>query len=162
MSNLVVIGFNDEHRADEILLTLRRLEHEDLMDLEDAAVVIKQRDGRVIFRRSHNLSGVVESGGGFWGAFFSLVFADSLETPEAGAAPGDATGKLNDIGIEDDFIKEITDLLEPDSSAIFILVVKIGWYRVVRVLDDMRQYHGKVIHTALSKDDEAALVEALS
>ena len=110
MSNLVVIGFDDEHTADEVLLTLRRLQQEYLIDLEDAAVVVRQQDGKIKIRQTQNLTGAGAAGGGFWGAFFGLIFAGplgALAVGGAGAAIGAVTGKLTDIGIEDDFMKEL-------------------------------------------------------
>ena len=129
MSNLVVIGFDDEHTADEVLLTLRRLQQEYLIDLEDAAVVVRQQDGKIKIRQTQNLTGAGAAGGGFWGAFFGLIFAGplgALAVGGAGAAIGAVTGKLTEIGIEDDFMKEVGNTLEPGSSAIFTLVIKVG------------------------------------
>ena len=162
MSNLVVIGFDDVHTADEVLLTLRRLQHEHLIDLEDAAVVIRQQDGKVKIRQSYNLAGSGAAGGGFWGAFFGLVFAGplgALAVGGAGAAVGAVTGKLTDIGIEDDFIKEVGNTLQHGSSAIFTLVINST---PDRVLESLNQYQGKVIQTSLSRDSEDALVQALT
>ena len=84
MSDLVVIGFNDEHQADEVLLTLRRLQHEYLVDLADAAVVIRQQDGKIKIRQTSNLIGAGAAGGGFWGAFIGLIFAGPLGALVAG------------------------------------------------------------------------------
>ena len=76
-----------------------------------------------------------------------------------GAAVGAVSGKLRDIGIEDNFIKDVSETLKPGTSAIFALVIRAT---ADRVLDEIRQYQGKVIQTSLSKDDEAELVAALS
>ncbi len=162
MSDLVVIGFNDEHQADEVLLTLRRLQHEYLIDLADAAVVIRQQDGKIKIRQTSNLIGAGAAGGGFWGAFIGLIFAGplgALVAGGAGAAVGAVGGKLSDIGIEDDFMKEIGNTLEPGSSAIFTLVVNST---PDRVLEALKQFQGKVIQTSLTKDSEEALTEALA
>jgi uncharacterized membrane protein len=40
MSDLIVIGFSEELKADEVLIDLRKLELEYLIDLEDAAIVV--------------------------------------------------------------------------------------------------------------------------
>ena len=162
MSDLVVIGFNDEHKADEVLLTLRRLEHEYLIDMADAAVVVRQQDGKIKIRQTSNLVGAGAASGGFWGAFMGLIFAGplgALAVGGAGAAIGAVTGKLTDIGIEDDFIREVGNTLQHGSSAIFTLVINST---PDRVLESLNQYQGKVIQTSLSKDSEDALVQALA
>jgi uncharacterized membrane protein len=44
MSDLIVIGFKDEFKADEVLLDLRKLERDYLIALEDAAIVVRNQD----------------------------------------------------------------------------------------------------------------------
>ena len=55
MSAPIVIGFPDEFKADEVLLDLRKLEREHLIDLEDAAIVVKNKDGKVRVNQTQEL-----------------------------------------------------------------------------------------------------------
>ena len=162
MSDLVVISFNDEHQADEVLLTLGRLQADHLIDLEDAAVVVRKQDGKIKIKQTQNLTVAGAVGGGFWGAFFGILFGGPLGFLVVGgttAAVGALMGKLRDIGVDDDFIKEVGDALEPGSSAIFTLVISST---PDRVLESLQQYQGKVVRTSLSRDSEDALVQALA
>ncbi len=162
MSDLVVISFNDEHQADEVLLTLGRLQADHLIDLEDAAVVVRKQDGKIKIKQTQNLTVAGAVGGGFWGAFFGILFGGPLGFLVVGgttAAVGALMGKLRDIGVDDDFIKEVGDSLEPGSSAIFTLVISST---TDRVLESLQQYQGKVVRTSLSRDSEDALVQALA
>ncbi len=162
MSDLVVISFDDEYKADEVLLTLGRLQADHLIDLEDAAVVVRKQDGKLRIKQSQNLTAAGAVGGGFWGGLFGLLFAGPLGflvVGGTGAAIGAVTGKLRDIGIEDNFIKEVAESLEPGSSAIFTLVIS---GTPDRVLESLQQYQGKVIRTSLSRDSEEDLVQALA
>ncbi len=162
MSDLVVISFNDEHMADEVLLTLGRLQADHLIDLEDAAVVVRKQDGKIKIKQTQNLTVAGAVGGGFWGAFFGILFGGPLGFLVVGgttAAVGALMGKLRDIGVDDDFIKEVGDSLEPGSSAIFTLVISST---PDRVLESLQQYQGKVVRTSLSRDSEDALVQALA
>ena len=162
MSDLVVISFNDEHQADEVLLTLGRLQADHLIDLEDAAVVVRKQDGKMKIKQTQNLTVAGAVGGGFWGAFFGILFGGPLGFLVVGgttAAVGALMGKLRDIGVDDDFIKEVGDSLEPGSSAIFTLVISST---TDRVLESLQQYQGKVVRTSLSRDSEDALVQALA
>ncbi len=52
MSDLIAIGFKDEFKADEVLLDLRKLERDYLIDLEDAAIVIRNKDGKVKIKQT--------------------------------------------------------------------------------------------------------------
>ncbi len=162
MSDLVVISFNDEHMADEVLLTLGRLQADHLIDLEDAAVVVRKQDGKIKIKQTQNLTVAGAVGGGFWGAFFGILFGGPLGFLVVGgttAAVGALMGKLRDIGVDDDFIKEVGDALEAGSSAIFTLVISST---PDRVLESLQQYQGKVVRTSLSRDSEDALVQALA
>ncbi len=162
MSDLVVISFHDEHQADEVLMTLGRLQADHLIDLEDAAVVVRKQDGKLKIKQSMNMTAAGAIGGGFWGALFGLLFGGPLGFLVVGgttAAVGAVMGKLRDIGVDDDFIKEVGDSLEPGSSAIFTLVISST---TDRVLESLQQYHGKVVRTSLSRDSEDALVQALA
>ena len=68
-------------------------------------------------------------------------------------------GKTRDLGIDNTFIKEIGDSLDPGESALFILVIEAT---ADKVLPEMAKFGGTVYQTPLSKDDEATLKEALN
>lgn len=158
MSDLIVIGFQDEFKADEVLIELRKLEREYLVDLEDAAIVVRNKAGKVKVKQTQEL---VTSGaltGGFWGLLIGLIFLHPM-LAIFGAAVGALSGALTDIGIDDNFIREIGDTIEPGTSAIFILVKKST---PDKVLDELSQFEGKVLRTSLSKEDEATLQAALT
>ena len=55
MSDLIVIGFSDEFKADEVLLDLRRLELDYLIDLEDAAIVVRNQNDKVRVKQTQEL-----------------------------------------------------------------------------------------------------------
>ena len=65
MSDLIVIGFPDEFKADEVLIALRRLELDYLIDLEDAAIVVRNQDGKVRVKQSQELVASGALSGGF-------------------------------------------------------------------------------------------------
>lgn len=159
MSDLIVIGYDDEFKADEVLLKLARLQREYLIDLEDAAVVIRGKDGKVRIKQAQNLTAAGAIGGGFWGMLLGVLFLHPLTGVIAGMAAGALSGALTDIGIPDDFIKDLGGHLEPGTSALFTLVRKST---PDKVLDEMKPYGGKVLRTSLSYDDEVALQERLA
>ena len=162
MSDLIAIGFNDEFKADEVLIELRKLEREYLIDLEDAAIVVHGKDGKVKIKQTQEL---VTSGafmGGFWGLLLGFIFFHpilALFGAAAGATAGAISGALTDIGIDDNFIREIGDTIRPGTSAIFVLVRKST---PDKVLEDLSKFEGKVLRTSLSKEDEAKLQAALT
>ena len=104
MSDLIVIGFPDEFKADEVLIALRRLELDYLIDLEDAAIVVRNQDGKVRVKQSQELVASGALSGGFWGLLIGLMFLEPL-LGIFGAAVGALSGALTDIGIDDNFIR---------------------------------------------------------
>ncbi len=159
MSDLIVIGFKDEFKADEVLLDLAKLQREYLIDLEDAAIVVRNQEGKVKIKQTQELVSSGALGGGFWGLLFGFLFFHPLLGWAVGAAIGALSGSLTDLGIDDDFIREIGSTIEPGTSAIFILVRKST---PDKVLEDLSKFEGKVLRTSLSKEDEAKLQEALA
>jgi uncharacterized membrane protein len=158
MSDLIVVGFKDEFKADEVMSELRRLQSEYLVDLEDAAVVVRNQEGKVKIKQAQELVATGALSGGYWGVLLSVLFFNPIFTL-VGAAAGALSGAMSDIGINDDFMRDLGSTIEPGTSAIFVLVRKST---PDRVLADLSKFEGKVLRTSLSKEDEAKLQAALT
>jgi len=87
MSTLVVVGYDEPFQADELLLKLRKLQREYLLDLEDAAVAIKDQQGKVKLHQTVNLAAAGAIRGGFWGSLIGLIFLNPLLGFAMGATP---------------------------------------------------------------------------
>ena len=74
------------------------------------------------------------------------------------AVVGRVAGALNNIGIDDDFMRELGYTLETGTSSLFVLVIRAT---ADRVLEELKQFEGSLLQTSLSGNDEEALVEAL-
>ena len=159
MSSLIAVGFKDEFTADAVLLELRKLQKEHLIDLEDAAVVIRDKDGKVKIKQTQELTTAGALSGGFWGLLFGFIFFNPLLGWAVGAIAGGISGALSDIGIDDNFIREVGSTIEPDTSAIFVLVRRAT---PDKVLEDLSRFKGKVLKTSLSNEDEAKLQAVLT
>jgi uncharacterized membrane protein len=167
MAELVVIGFDDPQEADRALTELARLQREYLIDLEDAVVAIRGQDGKLRLKQSVDLVGAGAASGGLWGAMWGslvgLLFLNPLLGMAAGAALGTGAGALSgslaDYGINDDFIRQIGETLQPNTSALFVLVRKA---QPEKVLAEVSRFRGRVIRSSLSPEQEARLQAALS
>jgi uncharacterized membrane protein len=169
MSELVVVGFDDTQQADRALTELVRLTKEHLIDLEDAVVAIRSQDGTVRIKQSVNLVGIGAAqgslSGALWGSLVGLLFLNPLLGFAAGAAVGAGSGalagSLSDYGIDDDLIRSIGDTLQPNTSALFVLIRKV---QPEKVLADMTAagFQGRVIRSSLSPEQEQRLQAALS
>ena len=76
-----------------------------------------------------------------------------------GATAGAVSGALTDVGINDKFMKDLADTMQPESSALFVLARKAT---PDKVLDEIKGTGGTILQTSLSHDDEAKLQAALN
>ena len=110
MSDLIVIGYPDEHRAHDVWAELVKLQHDDLVDLEDAAIIWRDENGKlhVTTPADHAVAKGTVSGL-FWGTLTGLLFMFPL-APLAGVAGGimgAALGAAWRLGPKDDFITRL-------------------------------------------------------
>lgn len=159
MSTFVAIEYDDPHKALEVRLTLAKLQKEYLIDLEDAVVAVKDDSGKIKLHQAVNLTAAGAVSGGFWGSLIGLLFLNPLLGAAVGASAGAVSGALTDVGIDDNFMKELANGLNPGSSVLFVLVRKATPDKVV---EEIKAFGGKVLQTSLSHDDESKLQAALS
>lgn len=167
MSDLVVVTYPDEYRAAEVLAVLQRLQEKLLIDLEDAGYVMREKNGNLKLHETIPMTRIgATSGlasGTMWGALIGLLFMQPALGAVAGAALGASTGalsgKLADYGIPNDFVKQLGQNLQSGSSTLFVLIRRAT---PDKVLAEINQYGGTVLHTSLSKDAETRLQAALT
>ena len=166
MSNLVILGFDGLHTADEVLNKLRSLQKEYLIDLEDACVVERTQDGKVHMKQAVNLTAIGAatgvSHGALMGVLFGLLFLNPLAGlaigAVAGAGAGALSGSLSDYGIRDDFIKNIGATIPSGSSALCVLIRSVTEDKVI---PEIEPFKPRVLKTSLSTEQEAKLEAAL-
>jgi uncharacterized membrane protein len=167
MSNLVVLGFDGIHTADEVLNKLRSLQKEYLIDLEDACMVEREANGKIHIKQAVNLTALGAAAGGSRGALVGTLIGLLFLNPLAGFAVGAITGagvgalsgSLADYGIRDDFIKKLAETIPQDSSALFVLFKSVT---EDKVLPELEPYKPRVLKTSLSDEAERRLIGALS
>ncbi|MEI6330264.1 MAG: DUF1269 domain-containing protein [Pseudanabaena sp.] len=159
MSSLIAIGFKDEFTADEVILDLRKLQQEHLIDLEDAAIVVRNKEGKVKIKQTQELIATGALSGGFWGILLGFIFFNPLLGWAVGTLAGGISGAFTDIGIDDNFIRDVGSTIKPGTSAIFVLVRQAT---SDKVLQDLSKFEGKVLKTSLSNEDEAKLRAVLT
>lgn len=159
MSTLIVVGYDERFKAEEVRIKLQKLQREYLLDLEDAVVAFKDEKGRIKLDQAVNMTAKGAASGGFWGALVGLIFLNPLLGFAMGAAAGAVYGALTDVGINDNFMKELAATMAPGSSTLFVLVRKST---PDKVLEELEGTGGRILKTSLSNEDEAKLQAALS
>jgi len=151
---LFVLGFSEMGKADEVIPEVQAMQREGLLDLADWARVIRRPDGKIDVRQATSTTGAGAAGGALWGMLFGLLFLMPLAGLAIGAITGALMGKLSDYGIDDKFIKEVSNQVTPGSSALFLYVVRATGDKVV---DRLKPYNPNLIRTSLSADAEEKL-----
>lgn len=158
MAELVALAFDTEDGAERMRDRLVGLQREHMISLQDAAVVKRSLDGKVKVKQATSLVGAGALGGSFWGMLIGLLFFAPWLGLALGAVTGALAGKFTDIGVDDNFIKEVGSSIRPGNSALFLLIADVT---PDRVLDELKDFRGaKVIRTSLSKEQEARLKDA--
>jgi uncharacterized membrane protein len=159
MTDLVVIAFPTEAKAEEVRQKLLKMQKEYLIELSDAAIAVKDAQGHIKLNQLINTTKAGAVGGTFWGALIGLIFLMPLAGAALGAASGALAGYLTDIGIDDKSMKDIAAAIEPGTAALFVLVRKVT---ADKVLEGLRGEGGTVLKTSLDHTKEAALQAALA
>lgn len=156
-SNLSVVVFDDEKKAEEARLKLLKLQSEGFVELEDV-VVVKEKDGTVRYHQMHKMA----RKGGLAGSLTGLIVGSIFFSPLAGALFGAVTGavsaSLTDVGIDDQFMRDLARKFEPGCSALFALVRKAD---PDRVGEAFLGFGGKVLVNSVSKEREGLLQQYL-
>jgi uncharacterized membrane protein len=159
MSNLVVIAFPTEAKAEEVRQKLFAMQKEYLIELDDAVVAVKDAQGRIKLNQLISTTAAGAVSGTFWSTLIGLIFLMPLVGAAMGAASGALGGALTDLGINDKWMKETAAAIQPGTAALFVLVRKVT---ADKVLERLKGEGGTVMKTSLDHTKEAALQAALA
>ncbi len=179
MTNLIVVGFKkDMYRASQVLNQLTALSEDWVVDLQDAVTVYRDYGGQLRTDQSYHMT--TDEGaawGGLWGSLIGLTLAipftggasaavaagalaaGALGGGVIGAAGGtiDASWWQDTYGIDEDFVREVSAMVQPGDSAIFALVRSADPDYVAA---QFRGYGGTVLRSTLTKE-QADKVQAV-
>lgn len=156
MSDLIIVAFEDEATAFSLRAELVKLQTEYLIEMEDVVVVTKAADGAVKLHQAVNLTASGAVGGTFWGGLIGMLFLNPLVGAAVGAGAGALAGRATDIGIDDNFMRDVGASLERGGSALCVLVRKMTADKVIARLEPFRA-KGRVIQTSLDADIDEKL-----
>jgi uncharacterized membrane protein len=159
MADLVVIVYPSEAKAEEIRQKLFELQKEYLIEISDAVIAVKQENGKIKLNQLLNTTAAGAASGAFWGLLIGLIFLNPLLGAAVGAGAGALSGALTDDGINDAFIKQLSESLQPGNAALFVLIQKLT---PDKVLEAVKGTGGVVLKTSLDRSKEQALREAIS
>jgi uncharacterized membrane protein len=181
MAELIVVGFkNQMYRASEVLNDLLAMNDDWVVDLHDAVAVYRDFNGKLRVDQSYQMT---TGQGAAWGGLWGLLIGATLAIPftggasaaaaagaiAAGAAGGTALGAglgavdaeswKDEFGIPEDFVQQVSVLIQPGDSAIYA-ILRVGNPDIVA--DQFRGYGGTILRTTLSRDQQAKVEKVLS
>jgi len=159
MSDLVVIVYPTLEKAEAVRKELFELQKEYLISLEDAVIATKTDDGKIKLHQMLNTTAAGAASGSFWGLLVGMIFLMPVVGVAIGAASGALGGLLADFGINDKFMKELAESIQPGNAALFVLIRSMTGDKV---LEHMKGTGGVVMKTSLDNDKEQALREAIA
>ena len=164
-ATLISVKFSEPLSAQEMLLAFARLVKQGAVEMEDAAMVTKDEDGKI---RLHQTRDVMPSqgaaSGGWVGALVGIIGGPvgMIAGGALGAAAGGIFAKLRDVGINDDQMTEMGEQLGRGEAALFVL---LNSYDVTAVAMELRRFDGTLFHSTAGdaidqrfKDELAASV----
>ncbi len=160
--SLVVLGFENQLAAAEMLTSLTRMSTEGTLLLHDAVFVTSTPNGKVRVTETTDPSpGQSAFGGAWWGLLFGIVFAVPVIGMAIGAGSAALMAKLVDTGISDKFVKDLRGSIKPGKV---YLAALYSHANPEKALEELRRYSGmaEVVSTNLSDDATARLQEALA
>jgi uncharacterized membrane protein len=160
MATLTAWAFPGAEDAEKAAEQLQQLQAQQLIKIEDAAVVsweVGKKKPKT--RQLSNMTATGALGGAFWGMLFGLIFFIPLLGAAIGAAVGAAAGSLTDVGIDDSFINGVKQRVTPGTSALFLLSSEAVMDRIKDVFKDTP---AELVASNLSADQEAKLREVFA
>ena len=128
MAALLAFGYDDETTAHAAAEEAHRLADELRIDPDAVAVIVRGGDGAYTVTTNHGEAGA--TCGMFWSPLFSALFFDAEPT-----------------GLDQAFDRRVRDMLKPGTSALFIIVERVGPETAV---EGLRQYGGTIADSSLS------------
>ena len=157
-SSLIVLAFETTDEAEKVREALVQGKKEGVLQLDDAAVVVKDEDGKIHVKNQVARGPCAATGvGGMLGLLIGTIFFP-LGGLVMGLAGGALVGRLMNLGVDGKFVKQVEEEITPGTSALFVLVSNANPAAELAIL---RQFKGKVIQTNLSSEAEESLRSAL-
>ena len=158
MAELIAIGYDDETTAARAEAEVQRLANDLVIQPDAVATIVRTADGKYKVSTNHHAVGGGASYGMFWGLLFGLLFFVPVFGMAVGAGLGALMGKVEKTGIDKAFVEQVREMLQPGTSALFMVVEKVTPDKAV---EGLSPYGGTVLKSSLSKDAENQLQEAL-
>lgn len=158
MSELIIIGYDDQDSAKKAYDQVLTLQRDFVVNLNGLALVSVDADGKKHVETPSRIVGVSAASGALWGAVLGILFLVPGVGMLLGGALGALMGKLSRSGINDQFKTRVEGLLTPGKTAVVLMASKLTEDKFASA---MKPFGGTVLQTSLSDEDEKELADEL-
>jgi len=160
VSELIAISYPDQAAAERAREHLRQGASAGLIKVEDVVMMFRDEDGRLEVRQGRSAAESGAMGGAISGGLIGYLLMAPLFGIAAGALVGGAVWKsmFGDAGVAEDFVKGLSEDLEPGRAALIILTTE---FDPEKVLPEIKE-QGHLVQTSLSAEAEEQLAAALA
>jgi uncharacterized membrane protein len=159
VADLIAIGYDDEETAEKAAEEVYGLVSDLIIEPEAVAVIVRDKNGKYRVTTNHHPVAEGVTWGMFWGVLFGLLFFVPVFGLAVGGIFGALFGVLDKVGVDKQFQEQVRDMVQPGTSALFLVVDKVTPDKAIEALS---KYGGKVLKSSLSTDAERQLQEALA
>ena len=149
MADLIAIGYDDTTTAIQAMEEAERLQKDLIIEADAIAAIIRNQDGKLKTITNQHTVGTGTVSGMFWGMLFGLLFFVPFLGMAVGAGMGAIMGKVAKSGIDKQFQDQVRDMLQPGTSALFMVVEKVT---PDKAIDALSKFGGKVLKTSMSEE----------
>src|SRR3954464_11634334 len=158
MADLIAIGYADETQAAAAAAEVDQLARDLIIQPDAVAVIVRGQDGKYKVTTNHHSVAGGATYGMFWGLLFGVLFFVPVFGMAVGAGLGALMGKVEKTGVDKAFQDQVRDMVQPGTSALFVVVEKVTPDKAV---EGLSRFGGTVLKSSLSKDAEHELQDAL-
>ena len=159
MADLIAIGYPDVQTAESVAAELERLASELVIQPDAIAIISRDEKGKYRVRTTHHELATGATWGMFWGLLFGVLFFVPVLGLAIGAGLGALFGLVNKLEISDKFQRQVRDMLQPGTAAVFVIAEKMTTDKLIDVIS---KFNGTVLKTSLPRDVEQQIQEAIS
>ena len=160
MKELIVLGFASRELAEEARSRSAELDREGALQLEGAALAYRRHDGRVELVQPMRLAPVGAATGAASGAVLGMLVLAPVLFAAVGAVAGAAGAGLSALGLNQLFLHQVRETLEPGRAALFVVVS--GGADPERAIEALQPLGPRMLRTNLDPAAEQRLLAAFT
>lgn len=159
--SILALQFDSALRANEFVATAVRMASEGELLVHDAVFVTKDTDGTAFVTETTDLTtGRGAWGGTVWGGLFGLLLGVPIAGMAIGAGLGALSGKVTDLGVDNEFVAQMKEAVSPGKTVLVLLVSHVD---DVALHTQLTRFPGvELISSDLSPQAHNLVVDALA